>query len=134
MDPDPAVFIIDLQDDNNIQIEKNIFRLLLFEGTFTLFVNDKSQKKSQNSRNQGFSYNFCLMIEGSGSIPLTNDSGSGSKWAKNMGIRNTGFGAIDLWSRNDKINNGNFFRSVQIENMKTDRSIIYITTHPTELS
>jgi hypothetical protein len=27
----------------------------------------KSQKESQNSRNQGFSYYFCMMIEGSGS-------------------------------------------------------------------
>ncbi len=28
-------------------------------------------EKSQNSGNQGFSYYFCLMIEGFGSIPLT---------------------------------------------------------------
>jgi hypothetical protein len=33
----------------------------------------KSRKKSQNSRNQGFSYYFSLMIEGSGSR-----AGSGS--------------------------------------------------------
>jgi hypothetical protein len=31
---------------------------------------------SQNSTNQGFSYYFCLMIEGSGSMLLTNGSGS----------------------------------------------------------
>jgi hypothetical protein len=38
----------------------------------------KVKKKSQNSRNQGFSYHLCLMIEGSGSgsIPLTIGSGS----------------------------------------------------------
>jgi hypothetical protein len=43
--------------------------------------------KSQNSRNQGFSYYFCVMIEGSGSgsIPLTN--GSGSWRYKNIRIR-----------------------------------------------
>jgi hypothetical protein len=42
---------------------------------------------SQNSRNQGFSYYFFLMIEGSGSgsIPLTN--GSGSRRLKNIRIR-----------------------------------------------
>jgi hypothetical protein len=50
---------------------------------------------SENSRNQGFSYSFCLMIEGSGSgsragsgsgsIPLTNGSGSGRP--KNTWIR-----------------------------------------------
>jgi hypothetical protein len=50
---------------------------------------------SQNSRNQGFSYYICLMIEGygsgsragsgSGSIPLAN--GSGSRRPKNTWIR-----------------------------------------------
>jgi hypothetical protein len=41
----------------------------------------KVQKKSQNSRNQGFSYYFCLLIEvsGSGSTPLTMDPDRGSK-------------------------------------------------------
>ncbi len=45
------------------------------EGTFTSFFKVKKvKKKSQNGRNQGLSYYFCLMIEGSGSgsIPLTN--------------------------------------------------------------
>ena len=49
------------------------------------FSKIKSQKESQNSRNQGFSYYFCMMIEGtgSGSIPLT----SGSGRPKNMWIQ-----------------------------------------------
>ncbi len=42
-------------------------------------------------RTQGFSYFFCLVIEGSGSgsesIPLTDGSGSGSRRPKNMWIR-----------------------------------------------
>ncbi len=29
---------------------------------------------------KGLSYYFCMMIEGSGSIPLTSESGSGSKF------------------------------------------------------
>ncbi len=49
------------------------------------FSKIKSQKVSLNSRNQGFSYYFCMMIEGSGSgagsgsgsIPPTSGSGSG---------------------------------------------------------
>ncbi len=53
--------------------------VLLFEGTFTSFFGDKKvKKKSQNSRNQGFSYYVCLMKEG---------SGSGSRRPKNMWIR-----------------------------------------------
>ncbi len=73
------------------------FFLLLFEGTFTSFFKDKkSKKKSQNSRNQGFSYYFCLMIEGtgSGSVPLTNGSGSRRSiniWILQIRVRNTGF-------------------------------------------
>jgi hypothetical protein len=46
---------------------RRVFLLITFEDAFTSFFKDKKvQKKSQNSRNQGFSYYFCLMIEGSG--------------------------------------------------------------------
>ncbi len=57
MDPDPAIFDIDLQDANK----------KLFEGTFTSLFKDKKSTKSQNIWNQGFSCYFCLMIEGPGS-------------------------------------------------------------------
>ncbi len=87
MDPDPAIFIIDLQDAKKNLLKNKFFCLLFFESTFTSFFKDKKSKKSQNSRNQGFSYCFCLMIEGSGSIPLTYGSGSGSRRPKNMWIR-----------------------------------------------
>jgi hypothetical protein len=55
LDPDPAIFVIDIQDDNKKLpvIKKKVF-LLLFEGTITSFFKDKIKKKSQNSRNQGF--------------------------------------------------------------------------------
>jgi hypothetical protein len=72
LDPDPAIFVIDLQDGS-------------FEGAFTLFFKDKMSKKSQNNRIQGFSYYFCMMMEGSGSIPVT--SGYGSGRPKNTWIR-----------------------------------------------
>jgi hypothetical protein len=71
---------------------------------FHHFLKIKSQKESQNRRNQGFSYYFCMMFEGSGSgsgsIPLTSGYGSGSGRPKKMWIRwiriririrNTGF-------------------------------------------
>ncbi len=43
-DPDPAVFIIDLQDVNKKQVEKKFFCILLFEGTFTSFFKDQKSK------------------------------------------------------------------------------------------
>ncbi len=81
-----------------------IFCLFLFEGTFTSFFKDKKSKRSNKTveikvfltqgltpteLGKGFSYYFCLMIEGAGagSIPLTNGSGSGFTRPKNMWIR-----------------------------------------------
>jgi hypothetical protein len=56
MDPDPAFFVIELQDANK---KKFLFQLffcfLLFEGTFTKFSTKKIQKESQNISNQRFS-------------------------------------------------------------------------------
>ncbi len=70
------------------------FCFLLFEGTFTSFFKDKKSKRSHETVGQGFSYYFCLMIKesGSGSIPLTNGSGSGrpkNMWIRWVRIRNT---------------------------------------------
>ncbi len=48
MDPDPATFVIDLQDTNKKQTKK-FFCLLLFEGTFTSFFKDKKSKRSQKT-------------------------------------------------------------------------------------
>ncbi len=56
-------------------LKKKFFCLLFFEGTFT--VHHFSKIKS-HEKNQGFSYYFCLMIEG---------SGSGTWMRKNMRIR-----------------------------------------------
>jgi hypothetical protein len=71
MDPDPAVFVSDLQDINE-KLSK-FFCLLLFEGTYIyiIFLRLKVIKKSQNGRNQWFSYYFCLMTEGSESVSLS---------------------------------------------------------------
>jgi hypothetical protein len=91
MDPDPDIFVIDLQDANKKKMSK-FFCLLLFEGTFTSFFKDKKSERNHKTvpRNQSISYYFCLMIEGSGSgfVPLT--TGSGSRRPKNIRIRNTG--------------------------------------------
>jgi hypothetical protein len=61
--------------------KNEVFCIVLFEGTFTSFFKDKkSQRSHKTVEIKVFSYYFCLMIEisGSGSIPLTNGSGSGS--------------------------------------------------------
>jgi hypothetical protein len=44
MDPDPAIFVIDLQDVNK--------KLLLFEGAFTSFFKDKKSLRSQKVTKQ----------------------------------------------------------------------------------
>jgi hypothetical protein len=78
-DPDPAIFIIDLQDANKKLILKKSFSAYYFLKVHTgiyHFSKIKCQKKSKKSRNEGFSYYFCLMIEG-----------SGSRRPKNMRIR-----------------------------------------------
>jgi hypothetical protein len=46
-----------------------LFTFILIEGTLTSFLKDKKViKKSQKSKNQGFSYYLCLIIEGSDSV------------------------------------------------------------------
>jgi hypothetical protein len=42
-------------------------------------------KKSLNSRNRGFSSRFCLMIEGSGVVPLINGPDPGGPKIKGAG-------------------------------------------------
>ncbi len=90
MDPDPSIFIIDLQDATKNYFKKRFFLHITFWRYFYIILQKlRVKKKSQNSRNQCFSYYFCLMIEGSrsGSIFLTNGSASGSRRPKNMWIR-----------------------------------------------
>jgi hypothetical protein len=78
------------QQKNNFQ--KKFLCLLLCEGTFTLFFKDEKSKRSHKTVGiKVFSYYFCLMTEGSGSLPLTSRSGSGrpqTMWIR-IRIRNT---------------------------------------------
>jgi hypothetical protein len=98
LDPDPAIFVIDLQDaSKKLVFLHNFFANYFLKLYLHNFSKIKSQKESQNSRKQGFSYYFCMMIEGSGSgsragsgfgsIPLTSGSGFGSGRPKNTWIR-----------------------------------------------
>jgi hypothetical protein len=47
MDPDPAIFILDLQEDATKK--SKFFCLLLFEGTFTSFLKDKKSLRSRKT-------------------------------------------------------------------------------------
>jgi hypothetical protein len=104
LDPDtePSIFITDLKDANK-QLVKKISAyyflkvLLVF---YIIFLRQKVNKKSQNSRNQVFFYYFCLMIEGSGSgsIPLTD----GSRRPKNMWTGESGLWSATLLHRMGK--------------------------------
>jgi hypothetical protein len=50
MDPDPSIFIIDLQDANKKLIFLKKFScILLLEGTFTSFFKDKKPKRSHKT-------------------------------------------------------------------------------------
>jgi hypothetical protein len=80
-DPDPAIFVIDLQDASKKQVFNTIFSAYYFlKVHLHHFSKIKRQKESLNRMNQGFSYYFGMMIEGSGSgsISLASGSGSGS--------------------------------------------------------
>jgi hypothetical protein len=52
--------IMNVLDQLKVVTSLKFFCLLLFEGTFTSFFKVKIIKKSQNSRNQGFSYYLLL--------------------------------------------------------------------------
>ncbi len=78
---------------------------LILDAPRTSFFKNKKSKRVTNSRNQGFFYYFCMMIEGSGSgsIPLTNGSGSGrpkNKWIRWIRIRNTDRKIAGLMEKN----------------------------------
>jgi hypothetical protein len=50
MDPDPSLFIIDLQDANKkLILLTKFFCILLFEGTFTSFFKYKKSKRSHKT-------------------------------------------------------------------------------------
>jgi hypothetical protein len=59
-DPDPAIFVIDLQEASKKLILYTTFSAYYF---FKIHLNHfskiKTQKESQNRRNQGFSYFFA---------------------------------------------------------------------------
>jgi hypothetical protein len=49
-DPDPAIFVMDLQDANkNLIFLTKFFCLLLFEDAFTSFFKDKKSKRSHKT-------------------------------------------------------------------------------------
>ena len=77
MDPalDPAIFFIDLQNSNRKLFFFLLNTLWRYTTSITKIKSHKEViKKSQKSRNQGFSYYFCLITEGSGAGSVLMDS------------------------------------------------------------
>ncbi len=93
LDPDPAIFVIDLQDASKKLIFSTIFSACYFLKVHLHYFSKIKVKKSHKI--VGFSYYFCMMIEGSGSIPLTSGSESGrpkNTWIR--WIRNTAWNSV----------------------------------------
>ncbi len=96
MDPDPAIFVTDLQE----AIKKQFF---YFSAYYFLkvhlhnFSKIKCPKEVTKQQDQGFSYSFSLMIEGSGSgsIPLTSGSGRPKNTLIRIRNRNTALNLIN---------------------------------------
>jgi hypothetical protein len=61
-DPDPALFVSDLQDAKKKEFFLG-FCLLLFEGTFTSVFTEKSHKEVTKQWKSRFFFYFCLMME-----------------------------------------------------------------------
>jgi hypothetical protein len=60
MDPDPAIFIIDLQDANKkLFFSKSFSAYCFLKVHLHHFSKIKSKKEVKKSRNQGFSYIFA---------------------------------------------------------------------------
>jgi hypothetical protein len=94
-DPDPAIFFIALQDANQNIFLKNSFLLITFRRYIYIIFKDKKSKEVTKQKESRFFLLFLLgdrrirILSGSraGSIPLTYESGSGSRRPKNMWIR-----------------------------------------------
>ncbi len=78
--------------------KKFLFHIfLLIEGIFTSVFIDNNSKRS---RHHSFSYFFCLLMEGSGSVQNNEGSGSGRPKNIRIGIHNTGYVvAFFYWSK-----------------------------------
>jgi hypothetical protein len=88
-------FAIDIQDSNKKLILKKVFCFLLFEGTFTVhhFSKIKRSKRSHKAIVIKVFLTIFAWWCGSGSKPLTNGLGSGSRRPKNIRIDGSGFGS-----------------------------------------
>ncbi len=67
--PDPAIFLsVTFKAATKHYFCDNFFAYYFLKVHYIciIFQRYKVMKKSQNSRNQGFSFYFCLMVEGSG--------------------------------------------------------------------
>jgi hypothetical protein len=98
MDPDPAIFIINLQDASQKTFFFSFAAYCYLKVHLHNFSKIKSKKRHKTVGIKVFSYYFCLMIEGSGSGSLPHlcledpdmDPGCPNTWIRRIRIRNTG--------------------------------------------
>jgi hypothetical protein len=104
------------KNDVNVPSKSNKQKKCVFVGL--LKINDENSRTRIRiwSINQCFPYYFCLMIEGSGSIPLTNGSGSGR--LKSIRIRRIRIGNTD-WKGLLLLNKQNVLNCLQTVKNKT---------------
>jgi hypothetical protein len=93
MDPDPSVFITDLQDANKKLILKKVFLYITFLRYLYIIFKDKKSKRCHKTVEIKVLYYICLMLKGSKSgsgsgrsCGSGSESGSGSGTLKVLGV------------------------------------------------
>jgi hypothetical protein len=61
-DPDPTIFVIDLQHQQKTILKKLSASYVLFEGAFASFFKDKSKRRHETVRIRDFLTSFAKMI------------------------------------------------------------------------
>jgi hypothetical protein len=101
-DPDPALFVSDLQDANKKKISPSFYSYSFLKVHLPHSLKIKSHR-SHKTVEKSWLFIFCLSMEGSGSVQINYGSGCGSRRPKNIRI-------LRIWIRR-RIRNTDEFRA-----------------------